>query len=231
MQIHGFQKTTLLDFPGKVAATIFTGGCNFRCPFCHNGDLVLAPADVPMIGEEEVLMQLKKRRGILDGICITGGEPTLQSDLPDFIRRVRELGLSVKLDTNGYQPEVLEALVREGLLDYVAMDIKQGPEKYNFISQMRGFDIEKIKDSVSFLMEGTVPFEFRTTVVKELHEKEDFAAIGAWLKGAPAYFLQPYRDSEQVILPGFSSYPYAELVEIRDILLPWIPNTVIRGMV
>ena len=230
MQIHGFQKTTLLDFPGKVACTVFTGGCNFRCPFCHNGNLVLAPADVPMIGQETVLAQLKKRKGILDGICITGGEPMLQADLPDFIRRVKALGLSVKLDTNGYQPDILETLVRDGLLDYVAMDIKQCPEKYNFISQVRGFDFGKIKASVAFLMDGTLPFEFRTTVVKELHEKEDFEAIGAWLKGAPAYFLQPYRDSEQVILPGFSSYSDAELVQIQDILLSRIPNTVIRGM-
>ncbi len=165
MQIHGFQKTTLLDFPGRVACTIFTGGCNFRCPFCHNGDLVLDPANVPRIAEDEIFLQLEKRRGILDGVCITGGEPTLQPDLADFIKKIRASGLLVKLDTNGYQPDILERLVADGLVDYVAMDIKHCPEKYNFISQVRDFDFGRIQESVSFLLEGNVPCEFRTTIV------------------------------------------------------------------
>ena len=230
MQIHGFQKTTLLDYPGKVACTIFLGGCNFRCPFCHNGDLVLCPNDVPVISEETVFSHIKKRQGILEGVCITGGEPCLQPDLADFIQKIRALGLPVKLDTNGYYPDVLKSLVTSGLIDYVAMDIKQCVEKYNFISQMCGFDVTRIKESVSFLLERHVPYEFRTTVVKELHQAEDFRAIGRWLAGADAYYLQSYKNSEQVITPGFSSYSYEELKELQSLVLPYISNTKIRGV-
>lgn len=230
MQIYGFQKTTLLDYPGRVACTIFTGGCNFRCPFCQNSDLIPLPPKLPVISEEEVFSHLKKRRTILDGICITGGEPTLSPDLFDFIHRVRSLGLSVKLDTNGYRPDVLEALVSEGLVNYVAMDIKQAPEKYNFISRLQDFDLSRILASAEFLMNGSVPYEFRTTVVKELHDQEDLLRIGSWLKGASAYFLQPYRGSRQVLLPVFSSYTSGELLNMAAGLRTYIPNTSIRGM-
>lgn len=230
MQICGFQKTTLLDFPGHVACTVFTGGCNFRCPFCHNGKLVLTPQKEPHISEDVIFSHLEKRRGILDGVCITGGEPTLQHDLVDFIKKIRALGYAVKLDTNGYQSDTLKELVLSGLLDYVAMDIKHCPEKYNFICQVPDFDFARIQASVSFLMETRLPYEFRTTVVRELHLKEDFAAIGNWLYGASAYFLQQYQDSSQVIFSGFTSYSYSEMNDFAELLLPQIPNTAIRGI-
>lgn len=230
MQIYGFLKTTLLDFPGRVACTVFTGGCNFRCPYCHNGDLVLHPRNMPVIPEEEIFAHLKKRQGILEGVCISGGEPTLQPDIADFIRKIRSLGYAVKLDTNGYQPDVLRLLMQEGLLDYAAMDIKHCPEKYNFIAQRPDFDFTRIADSVSFLREGRIPYEFRTTVVKNLHQKEDFLAIGAWLRGDSHYFLQSYRESGQVILPGLASCSDSKMREFAGLLLPMLPNTSLRGL-
>ncbi len=221
MKIHGFNKTTLLDYPEHLAATIFTGGCNFRCPFCHNGGLVLDPDSQPAIPEEEVLKFLQKRRGILQGVCITGGEPTLQPDLEDFIRKVKEMGYLVKLDTNGSRPEVLKSLLEKGLLDYVAMDIKASQENYAYAAGVRVSDetagmcttaaktptavhahvslLEKIRASVELLKNGTVPYEFRTTVVKGIHTLEEFDAIGQWLAGCRAYYLQAYRENENIL--------------------------------
>ena len=177
MQIHGFNKTTLLDYPGLVAATIFTGACNFRCPYCHNAELVLNPSSQPIIPEEEILAHLKKRRGITQGVCITGGEPTLQKDLKDFIKKLKELELKVKLDSNGYKPEVLKDLVKEGLLDYVAMDVKAPLDEYDIIAGVK-LDSSKLKESIDFLIEGHVPYEFRTTVVKDFHTRESFEKNG-----------------------------------------------------
>ena len=168
MKICGLQKTTLLDFPGHVAATVFTGGCNFRCPFCHNSELL--PGTVEAEYETgEVLDFLRKRKGILEGVCITGGEPTLQPDLEDFIRSVRELGLLVKLDTNGYKPDLLRDFCRKGLVDFVAMDIKAGRSHYAAAAGVDGMRLERIDESIRFLLEGSVPYEFRTTVVRGLH--------------------------------------------------------------
>lgn len=231
MLICGLQKTTLLDFPGHVAATIFTGGCNFRCPFCHNSDL-LAPNRIPpaqIFSEEEIFSFLEKRKSVLDGICITGGEPTLQPDLPDFIRRVKNLGLLVKLDTNGSRPDVLHFLLEEKLLDYAAMDIKSSPEGYPHAA---GVDVcfSDIDKSVRLLRNSAIPHEFRTTVVRELHREEDFRMIGTWLAGARAYFLQNYQDSEQVLDRRFSSYKKEELEHFRQLLLPDIPSTFLRGV-
>ncbi len=231
MLILGLQKTTLLDYPGHVAATIFTGGCNFRCPFCHNSDL-LNPAQVPAaqhFSEAEVLAFLRKRRGILEGVCITGGEPTLQPDLARFLREVRALGFLVKLDTNGSRPQVLRSLLAEGLLDYVAMDIKAGPGNYARVAGA-AVDLEAIRASVDLLKESAIPYEFRTTVVRELHDASDFEAIGPWLAGAPAYYLQSYKDSEQVLERRFSSYNKEELERFRQLLLPYLPNTFLRGV-
>lgn len=230
MQIHGFLKTTLLDYPGHVAATLFTGGCNFRCPFCHNGNLVLYPGETPLLSEEEIFSHLKRRQRILDGVCISGGEPTLASDLEDFIRKIRSLGFAVKLDTNGYQPETLIRLCEQGLLDYVAMDIKHTPEKYNNICQMSQFDISRINTSIHFLMKGSVPYEFRTTLARELHQTEDILRIGEWLKGAKAYYLQTYRDSDTVISHGFHAHDRETLFSYVERLKPFIPNTVLRGV-
>lgn len=230
MEIHGFAKTTLLDYPKHVAATVFFGGCNFRCPFCHNGDLVLTPGQVPTIPEEEVLSYLKKRQGILDGVCITGGEPTLQPDLETFIRKIKDLGYLVKLDTNGYRPEILSSLLEKELLDYVAMDIKNSKEKYAFTVAKPAFDIGNIEASVHLLTNGTIPYEFRTTVVRQLHSLDDMKRIGEWIRGAQAYYLQDYRDSEKIISPGFTGCTKEELLEMQTALRSFVPNTQIRGV-
>lgn len=230
MNIQGFQKTTLLDYPQHVAATVFFGGCNFRCPFCHNGDLVLSPSQIPAFSSAEILAYLEKRKKILDGICITGGEPTLQGELAPFLKQIKELGLAVKLDTNGYRPKILEELCQAGLIDYVAMDIKGSPEKYASICGLSQMDFSNIEASVEFLLKGTVEYEFRTTVMQEFHKKEDFKTIGQWLKGAKAYYLQGYQDSPQVISPGFHGYSFAELTDFKELLTHYIPFVDIRGV-
>lgn len=202
MLILGLNKTTLLDYPGRVAATVFVGGCNFRCPFCHNGQLVLKPSLQETYSEEEVFSFLKKRKGILKGVCITGGEPTLQADLPEFIAKIKELGYAVKLDTNGYLPNVLKGLLENKLLDYVAMDIKNCKEKYavtaGFLPE-DGFRLERIEEAMEILKTFSVDYEFRTTVVKEYHTKENIVKIGEWIAGCPHYFLQQYKENENVI--------------------------------
>lgn len=228
--IHGLNKTTLLDYPGHVAATIFLGGCNFRCPFCQNSPLVLHPAEEPVIPEEEVLSFLKKRQGILEGVCISGGEPTLASDLADFIKKIRELGYPVKLDTNGTRPGIVKNLAENDLVQMVAMDIKACPENYPSLTGMLHPDLDAICETVDFLMRGDLDYEFRTTVVKELHNENDFIQISQWLKGARAYYLQAYKDSEEVLQPGFSSYSLEELEHFRDILKTTIPVVGIRGI-
>ena len=227
MKICGLQKTTLLDFPGHVAATVFTGGCNFRCPFCHNSELL--PGTVEAEYETgEVLDFLRKRKGILEGVCITGGEPTLQPDLEDFIRSVRELGLLVKLDTNGTNPDMLEALAQEGLLDYAAMDIKNSPDRY--AETCGGVDLlGPVKRSAALLMAGAVDYEFRTTVCAPLHTPEEMAGIGRWLKGAKRYFLQPFVDSGELVGSGMKPLTKEEIEALRDSVLPDIPSTQIRG--
>lgn len=228
MNIQGLQKTTLLDFPGHVAATIFTGGCNFRCPFCHNSDLIV-PSKASVFSKEEILRFLKKRAGILEGVVITGGEPTLQSDLPAFIEQVRQLGYKIKLDTNGYQPGVLKSLCNDGLIDYVAMDIKTCKERYPFVAGIPSINLESIEESVEFLKAGTVPFEFRTTVVRELHCAEDFEKIGSWIQGAPLYFLQNFMDSDHVLNRSFSPCSKEELLSFLEIVRPYVGKADIRG--
>ena len=229
MKICGLQKTTLLDFPGHVAATIFTGGCNFRCPFCHNSDLLGSDAEVQYT-EEDVLKFLAKRKGILEGVAITGGEPTLQPDLREFILRVRELGFRIKLDTNGSRPDVLKSICEEGLIDYVAMDIKTCKERYPELIGIPSANIGSILESVDFLKQGSVPYEFRTTVVKELHETEDFARIGEWISGCPNYYLQNYVDSENVLVSGFSSHTKEELLLFLETVKPYVGHAELRGV-
>ena len=230
MRICGLNKTTLLDYPGKVAATIFLGGCNFRCPFCQNGSLVLHPETQPALSREEVLQFLKKRSGILEGVCVTGGEPSLSPELPDLLRSIRETGLSIKLDTNGSRPDVLKKLLEAHLVDKIAMDIKAAPDNYAVLCGLPHPDLVKILESAQLLMESNVDYEFRTTVVKELHTKEDFLSIKKWLSGAKAFYLQAYRESEDVLQPGFSSYSAEELTVFRDILRETIPLVEIRGI-
>ena len=204
MKISGFQKMTLLDFPGKVACTIFTAGCNFRCGFCHNATLVTQIDNDSEYSIDEVLGYLSKRKGILEGVCITGGEPLMQAGIEDFLRKVKELGFLIKLDTNGSFPKKLKNLVAEGLVDYVAMDIKNSREKYNLTADCQ-VDIENIEESVAFLLLGEVDYEFRTTVVKDYHNIEDIKAIGEWIKGAKNYFLQNFVDSGNLIKDGLSA--------------------------
>lgn len=230
MKICGLQKTTLLDFPGHVAATVFTGGCNFRCPFCHNSELL--PGTVEAEYETgEVLDFLRKRKGILEGVCITGGEPTLQPDLEDFIRSVRELGLLVKLDTNGYKPDLLRDFCRKGLLDFVAMDIKAGRSHYAATAGVDGMRLERIDESIRFLLEGSVPYEFRTTVVRGLHTEEDFREIGPWIQGCGNYYLQNFTESGQVLEPGvFSGFGKEELEGFAELVRPYVGQAALRGI-
>lgn len=227
----GLQKLTLLDFPGKVACTLFTRGCNFRCPFCHNASLVVRPDEQRMYGNDEIISFLKKRAGVLDGVAITGGEPTLMNGLYDFIKEVKSLGYAVKLDTNGTRPEVLKRIVNDGLVDYVAMDIKNSPEKYAFTCGLPdSYDLSRIEESKSFLMEGNVDFEFRTTVAKPFHEESDFHKIAEWLMGNEKYYLQQFKDSGDIIGENVSAYSDAEMKLFLDILLPFVPNAQLRGV-
>lgn len=230
MLILGLQKTTLLDYPGKVASTIFTGGCNFRCPYCHNRDLVMPPADVFAYSQDEIFEHLNNKKKILDGVCITGGEPTLHKDLPEFIAKIKDLGLLVKLDSNGTNPQMIEYLISNNLIDYVAMDIKNSKEKYNDIACMSKFDIKPIEESVEILKGSTIDYEFRTTIMKECHNASDMESIGKWLKGASAYYLQSYKESEQVINPVFNPHSPETLHSFVDILKPFVPNTFLRGV-
>ena len=229
MQILGLNKTTLLDYPEHVAATVFTGGCNFRCPFCHNMDLVLGEVE-PALSTEDFFAFLEKRKGILDGVCITGGEPTLPKDLPDFIRGIRDKGYLVKLDTNGYRPKALEELLRENLLDYVAMDIKSSVENYPRVTGMADLDVTGIQESVSLLKSAGIPYEFRTTVVKGLHRIDEFDEIGRWLQGAEAYFLQAFRENEKVPDKSLSSFSEAEMREMKQLAERYIERVELRGI-
>lgn len=237
MLILGLNKTTLLDYPEHVAATIFTGGCNFRCSFCHNRNLVFSEESmdeglITPYTQEEILSFLRKRRGVLSGVCITGGEPTLHNDLPIFLHRIKELGYLVKLDTNGYRPNVLHNLLNQNLIDYCAMDIKNAPYKYAVTAGLPSLDIKPIQESVSCLLSltGSFPYEFRTTVVQEFHQEQDMYAISKWIAGAGAYYLQSYTDSEQVITPGFHAHSVETLHRFADICQKSIPNTHLRGV-
>ena len=230
MKIYGFQKTTLLDYPGHVAATVFVGGCNFRCPFCHNGLLVLEPETQPVIPEEEVLSYLRKRQGVLEGVCVTGGEPTLQQDLAGFLRRLKELGYLVKLDTNGGRPQALEKLLQEGLLDYVAMDIKASPDNYAVAAGLEKLDFDKIRQSIRLLMESGIPYEFRTTVVKGIHTLEEFEEIGRLLQGCRAYFLQGFRESESMVGQGCQAFSVQEMEKMAERAGRYIDSVQLRGV-
>ena len=226
MQIGGLQKLTLLDFPGQVACTVFLQGCNFRCPFCHNSSLVLG---TEAITRESVLAFLKQRQGLLDGVAITGGEPLLSVGLEDLLREIRSLGYKIKLDTNGSFPRKLEQLIADGLVDYVAMDIKNTPEKYDQTAGATGF-LPAVRESASLLIDGKISYEFRTTVVDELHEPEDFHAIGQWLSGAQQYFLQCFTDSGEILQPGLHAPSKEKLEKCLAVASQYIPNTHIRGI-
>ena len=230
MIIKGLQKLTLLDFPDKMACTLFTFGCNFRCPFCHNASLVLAErADDAVMPEEEFFTFLSRRRGILEGVCISGGEPTLQPDLPAFIARIKDMGYAVKLDTNGYRPAVLKSLVEAGLLDYVAMDVKNSLPLYGRTVGIEHFDTKPVEESMDYLMEGRVPFEFRTTLVRGLHTVDSIRDMGRRLAGREKFFLQSFEDSGDLIRSGMEGISPSETEVLLAALREHIPNAQIRG--
>ena len=229
LKIHGLQKMTLLDYPGRVACTVFFGGCDMRCPFCHNAELLDGSAP-PIMDEGELLAFLKKRQGLLDGVAITGGEPLLQKDLPDLVKQIRELGYPVKVDTNGTHPDRLSRMIRDGLVQYVAMDIKNSPERYAETAGLDQLDLKPIQDSVSLLLEGEVDYEFRTTAVTELHDDAGFEQIGQWIRGAKHYYLQRFTDRETVPFEGLHAPTEAQMNHWADIVRPYIPAVELRGM-
>jgi pyruvate formate lyase activating enzyme len=229
MQIGGLQKTTLIDYPGKIAATVFLVGCNFRCPFCYSSELVLPEKieNQPKIPEKDFFKFLRERKGLLDGLVLCGGEPTLNKELPNFIKKIKKMGYFVKLDTNGSNPKLLEKLINEKLVDYVAMDIKGPKEKYyKIVGMLEGENekiIKNIEKSINVLKEGKVDYEFRSTIVPALHTKEDVIEMAKWIRGAKRYYLQNFR-AEKTIDPSFEnikSYPQEYLLEIRNAIAPF----------
>lgn len=229
MNIAGLQKMTLLDFPGRIACTVFLPGCNLRCPFCHNASLVLPEREKEIITKEELLDFLSSRRKKLDGVCVTGGEPTLYIDLPDLLKEIKDLGFQVKLDTNGTNPKMLGQIIRDGLCDYVAMDIKNSPTKY--AATCGGVDVlDKVKQSVALLMKDAVDYEFRTTAMHPYHEVSDFEEIGTWLRGAKRYFIQGFVDSGDLLSQECTALTENEVRALKKAVQIYIPNTQIRGM-
>jgi len=234
MIISGLQKMTLLDYPGKVACTVFLQGCNFRCPFCHNSDLLGNEGPQPM-SVETLMAFLKKRVGLLDGVCITGGEPTLQKDLPELLTQIKALGFLVKLDTNGNRPDVLKAVVEAGLVDYVAMDIKNCPARYGETAGVPNMTLTHIEESIRYLLQGHVTYEFRTTVVDELHDEGGMEAIGQWLtsldstRKAEKFYLQAYVDRDSVLVSGLHSPTGEKLQKMAQAIKPYICAVFLRG--
>lgn len=226
MIFGGFQKLTLLDFPGRVACTLFTKGCNFRCPFCHNA-LLVTDIDEVSYTDTEILDYLKKRIGILDGVCITGGEPLMQKELEDFIKNVRALGYAVKLDTNGSYPDKLKDLVGKGLIDYVAMDIKNTAEKYPLTAGVPNANVE---ESIDFLLSGAVPYEFRTTVVAEHHNIQDIEEIAKRISGAEKYFLQKFVDSGHLIGENLHELDENTMKNMLDVVKKYVKTAELRGI-
>lgn len=234
MKISGLQKLTLLDYPGHLAAIVFLPGCNFRCPFCQNSSLVLKPGEEPEITKDELMGFLQKRSGILEGVCVTGGEPTLHPDLPELLASIRSAGYLVKLDTNGTNPDMLQSLLQNGLVDYAAMDIKAGPENYHRVCGLKSDDIlpEKINRSINLLKSSSIDYEFRTTVVRGLHTEQDFIEIADWIAGSKAYFLQSFRDCPEVLLKNhtFSAFSEDEMNHFLELVREKVPTAELRGM-
>ena len=232
MRVSGLQKLTLLDYPGRVACTVFTAGCNFRCPFCHNAPLVLPERmQGDEDGSETVLAFLKKRQGILDGVAVTGGEPLLHKDMAEFLRKIKDLGYAVKLDTNGSFPQRLRELVEAGLVDRVAVDIKNAPALYGKTIGVPGFDLGPVEETKNYLLSGAVEYEFRTTVVKGLHTEESLVEAAKWIAGAREYYLQQFKDSGDVIaIEGLSAFTGEEMHALADAVRPYVPSVQVRGV-
>lgn len=229
MKIHGLQKMTLLDFPGRVACTVFLGGCDFRCPFCHNFELIDGTAQ-PIMDEDELLAFLRKRTGLLDGVAFTGGEPCLHRDLPELLGRIRALGFAAKLDTNGFHPALLRQILAEGLVDYVAMDVKNSPAKYAATCGLPSLDLTPIRESIALLKSSGADYEFRTTVAAELHQAEDFEEIGQMIRGARRYFLQRFTDRDSVPFEGFHAPAKEDMLRYAEIARRYVADTSLRGV-
>ena len=232
LKIGGLMRMSLLDYPGEVACTVFMSGCNLKCPFCHNRDLVFIPENYEFIEPEVILSFLEKRKSLLDAVCISGGEALLQKNLISLVRRIRELGYLIKLDTNGCYPERLQEIVESGLIDYVAMDVKNTPEKYAATVGMNkeSFDIEPIRRSMEYLKSGVIPFEFRTTVVRECHSPEDLEEIAGWIGHCEHYYLQKFEDSGNMIQSGFTAYEDEEMKEMLQRVRRYVPAAELRGI-
>lgn len=229
MKIHGLQKMTLLDFPGRVACTVFLGGCDMRCPFCHNAELIDGSAP-PVMEEDELLSFLEKRKGLLDGVAFTGGEPLLRDDLDGLFERIQGLGYPIKLDTNGTHPDRLARLIGKGLVQYVAMDVKNAPERYAETVGVPDFDLAPVRESVRLLLTGKVPYEFRTTVVAEFHDADSIRGICEWIRGAERYYLQKFTDRDSVPFAGLHAPTDGDLRAWVKIAEPYVREAGLRGV-
>ena len=229
MKIAGMQKLSLVDYPEKMCCTLFTSWCNFRCPFCHNAGLVVRPAE-EILTHDEVFDYLKKRKGMLQAVTISGGEPTLQKGLKEFVQQVKDLGYLVKLDTNGTNPALLIDLVESGLVDYVAMDIKNSKQKYALTCGLDNMDLSPVEKSVDFLMNGKIPFEFRTTVVRDFHNADDFEDIAKWIGKAQNYYLQQFVNSGDLVQDGLHGYDATEMKQLIEQVQKVMPNAKLRGV-
>lgn len=229
MDIQGLQKMTLLDWPGKVACTVFLGGCDFRCPFCHNAELL--EGDLPAaLTQGELLDFLRRRRGLLDGVCVTGGEPLLRADLAGLLEEVKALGYPVKVDTNGSHPARMVELWERGLVDYVAMDVKNSPDRYPETAGVPGLDLGPIRESIAWLLEGHVDYELRTTAVRQFHDGDSFRAIGGWIRGAARYYIQNFTDRDTVAFAGLSGFDKEELGGFAELVVPYVEHVELRGV-
>lgn len=229
MILCGYEKFSMVDFDGKIACTVFTGGCNFRCPFCHNAPLVVGDVKSQQIDENEVFDYLQKRKGLVDAVCVTGGEPTLQPDLCDFLAKVRSMGYATKLDTNGLRPDVLKAVLDDKLVDYVAMDVKNSPEKYAQTVGVQNVDMGKILSSIQLLKDSGIDFEFRTTLIKEFHTADDVQKIAYLVSGAPRYFMQKYNDNDGCIAHGYTPVPKADAERYKEYFADKVGFVSLRG--
>ncbi len=229
MEILGLEKMSIVDYDGKVASTIFTGSCNFRCPFCHNSALVLDYQKISPIPESELMAFLEKRKNLLDGVCITGGEPTLQKDLPDLCEKIKKLGYAVKLDTNGTNPNMVKQLNENGLVDYFAMDIKNSLDDYAPIIGLERYNTSKVEETVNYFLSEKANYEFRTTLIKEFHTKENIIKIGEWIAGANKYFLQKFKSGDNTISQGLTAVDNDIALNFKNILTKTVPKTFLRG--
>lgn len=229
MKLYGMEKLSLVDYDGYVCATVFTGACNYRCPFCHNATLVLDYNNLETMPETDVLDYLKKRKGILEGLCITGGEPTLNPELPEFCKKVKDLGYRIKVDTNGTNPAMIRTLFENGLADYFAMDIKNDPDNYSDIIGLKRYDISPVKESVNYLINGNSDYEFRTTLIREFHSHDNIKAIGEWIAGAKKYFMQKFKNGDFCMTEHLHEVNTPVAKEYAVIMKKYVPATALRG--